>query len=287
MERKLWPVLYRAVRQVGRQMKQKGVRYQPWMIAAVMLWAALHDRPRNWACVKANWSSTKLRLVQLPSPSVLSRRVDSVGMGIFWRMLEEALRGTAWSGLISIVDGKPLCVGGCSKDPEARLGYGADMMGRGYKLHAIWSSRMLPEAWDVTPMNHSEAIVAGDLVTQLRGGGYLLADGSYDTNALHDQSGERGYQLLAKDRRKNAGQGHRRQSPFRCRGMELRNSHFGRELLKHRSEIERDFAHATNFGGGLCPLPGWVRRRHRVRTWVWCKLLINAARLAVNQGLVT
>ena len=287
MERKLWPVLYRAVRQVGRRMKQKGVSYQPWMIAAVRLWAALHDRPRSWACVEANWSSTKLRLVQLPSCSVLSRRADSVGMGIFWRMLEEELRGTAYGGVISVVDGKPLFVGGCSKDPDARIGYGASVKGKGYKLHAIWSSRVLPDAWDITPMNHSESVVAGQLVTQLRGGGYLLADGNYDTNPLHDQSGERGYQLVAKDRKANAGQGHRRQSPSRHRSIALRNSRFGRELLKQRTEIERDFGHATNFAGGLCPLPAWVRRAHRVRTWVWCKLLINATRLLVNQQLTT
>lgn len=153
MERKLWPVLYRAVRKVGRQMKQKGVTYQPWVIAMVMLWAALHDRPRKWACVKVNWSSTTLRLAQLPSPSVLSRRADSVAMGIFWRMLEETLRGTSCGGLISMVDGKPLFVGGCSKDPDARMGYGAETKGKGYKLHAIWSSRVMPDAWDITPMN--------------------------------------------------------------------------------------------------------------------------------------
>lgn len=287
MERKLWPVLYCAVRKVGRQVKQKGVRYQPWLIAAVMLWAALHDRPRGWACVKANWSSTKLRPVQLPSPSVLSRRADSVGMGIFWRMLEETLRGTSCGGLISMVDGKPLFVGGCSKDPDARKGYGADMMGKGYKLHAIWSSRVLPDAWDVTPLNCAESTLAGELVTQLHGGGYLLADGNYDTNPLHDQSGERGYQLVANDRKANAGKGHRRQSPFRIRSIELRKSGFGRELLKHRSAIERDFGNTTTFAGGLSPLPAWIRRVHRVRTWVWCKLLINATRQLVNQGLAT
>lgn len=287
MERKLWPVLYRAVREVGRQVQQKGVTYQPWMIALVMLWAAVHDRPRNWACVKANWSSTTLQLARLPSSSVLSRRADSIAMGVFWRMLEETLRGTAGSGLISIVDGKPLFVGGCSKDPDARRGYGADMMGKGYKLHAIWSNRVLPDAWDITPMNCAESTVAGELVTQLHDGGYLLADGNYDTNPLHDRSGERGYQLVANDRKANAGKGHRQQSPFRVRSIELRTSRFGRELLKHRSEIERNFGNATSFAGGLSPLPAWVRRTHRVRTWVWCKLLINAARVMANQGLGT
>lgn len=287
MERKLWPVLYQVVREVGRQVKQKGVTYQPWVIASVMLWAALHDRPREWACVAANWSSTTLRLVQLPSPSVLSRRADSVGMGLFWRMLEVALRGTSCHGLISIVDGKPLFVGGCSKDPDARKGYGAGVKGNGYKLHAIWSDRVLPETWDVTPLNQSESVVAGRLMRQLHGGGYVLADASYDTNPLHDQAGCRGYQLLAKDRRANAGKGHHRQSASRKRGIELRNSRFGEELLKHRSEIERDFGHATIFAGGMNPLPAWVRRLHRVRTWVWSKLIINAARLLVNQQLTS
>ena len=36
---------------------------------------------------------------------------------------------------------------------------------------------------------------------------------------------------------------------------------------------------AGSFGGGLGPLPNWVRRLDRVTKWVWCKLLINAARI--------
>lgn len=34
MERELRPLLYQAVRQVGRQVCQKGVRYQPRIIAS-------------------------------------------------------------------------------------------------------------------------------------------------------------------------------------------------------------------------------------------------------------
>lgn len=285
MERELWPVLYQVVQQVGRQVYQKGVRYQPWILASVILWAALHDRPRGWACVEKNWSTTTHRPLQLPSQSVFSRRADSVGMGLFWRMLEDALRGTLPPGLLSIVDGKPLFVGGFSKDPDARTGYGAGFMGKGYKLHTIWGSNCLPEAWDVTPLNDSEPGVAEALLTQLNGGGYLLADGNYDTNPLHDAAGARGYQLLANDRRKNAGKGHHRQSPFRQRGIELRHGPFGRSLLNHRGAIERRYAHATIFAGGLAPLPAWVRRHSRVRTWVWCKLLINATRIRAKQQL--
>lgn len=67
MERELWPELYRLVRQLGCEVRQKGVRYQPWVIALVVLWAALHDRPRNWACDSRNWSSAgrKHRPLQL------------------------------------------------------------------------------------------------------------------------------------------------------------------------------------------------------------------------------
>ncbi len=285
MERELWPVLYRVVRQVGREVHQENVTYQPWVIALVILWAALHDRPRNWACQATNWSGTHLRPIQLPSPSVVSRRADTVGMGIFWRTLEKALHGSDHHGILSIVDGKPLFVGGCSKDPDARWGYGAGMRGNGYKLHVIWSNHPLPEVWDVTTLDRSEQVVAQELLPQAEEGGYLLADGNYDTGPVHESAARRGYQLIAQDRRPNAGKGHHRLSPFRARGIMLRNSTFGREWLAHRSEIERTFGQATSFGAGLSPLPAWVRRMKRVRTWVWSKLLNNATRIHVKYGL--
>jgi hypothetical protein len=272
---------------VGGEVKQKRVIYQPWVLVAVILWSALHDRPRNWACQSKNWSSTTLRPLHLPSASTLSRRADAVGLGLFLRRLEEVLRGTDANGWICIVDGKPLFVGGCSKDPDVRWGYGAGMRGKGYKLHAIWSNQNLPDAWELTPMNCYEATVAQGLLSQLHGGGYLLADGNYDTNALHGAAGKFGYQLLAQNRRPNAGRGHRRHDPFRLRGIDLRNQPFGKALLKYRSTIERDYAQATNFGGGMGPLPAWVRREWRVHTWVWAKLLINATRIIFNKRLTT
>lgn len=287
MERELWPVLYHVVRDVGRQVHQAGVTYQPWVIALVVLWSALHDRPRNWACQEKNWSGTKLRPIQLPSPSVVSRRADSVGMGVFWRMVEEALRSSDCHELLSIVDGKPLFVGGCSKDPDARWGYGAGVHGKGYKLHVIWSHHPMPETWELTALNRSEAVVAQEMLPHAEEGGYLLADGNYDTEPMHEAGARRGYQLIAQNRRANAGHGHRRLSPIRARGIVLRNSSFGEEWLAHRGDIERFFGQASSFAAGLSPLPAWVRRTKRVRTWVWSKLLINAARIRMNYGLAT
>ena len=126
-------------------------------------------------------------------------------------------------------------------------------------------------------------IVAGELLKQVRVGGDLLAEGTYDTTARHDAAGQQGHQLLAQDRRPNAGQGHRPHSVFRLRGIDRRHKSFGQELLAYRSAIERDYGQATVFAGGMGPLPAWVRRQSRVRTWVWSKLLINATRILARQ----
>lgn len=277
MERELWPQLYQVVQEVGQEIRQKGVQYQPWIIAAVILWAALHDRGISWACQTANWLTTNCRPLGLPSASTISRRIP--GLAVFWRLLETRLRERELVGCLSFVDGKPLFVSNYSKDPDARRGYGAGGYGKGYKLHTVWANRCLPEAWDVLPLNVSEPIVAQELVVQAAGGGYLLADGNYDTNPLADVAGSCGYQLLAAPRRLNAGQGHRRHSPWRLRSLELQHTCFGSELLQQRYRIEQKFGHAVSFGGGLTALPAWVRRQHRVRTWVQAKLLINAIRI--------
>src|SRR5271168_163355 len=139
MERELWPPLYRLVRETAKSFSQKYVQYQPWVLVAVMLWAALHDRPVSWACQDRHWNTTTLRPHRLPSPSTLSRRVDGAGVALFWQALERRLRGSGPPALVAFVDGKPLPVGGDTKDPDARFGHGAGGLAWGYKLHAIWS----------------------------------------------------------------------------------------------------------------------------------------------------
>ncbi len=283
MERELWPPLYHLLRDVAKDFRQKYVQYQPWVLVAVMLWAALHDRPVSWACQKRHWSTTALKPHRLPSPSTLSRRLDSVGVGLLWRALEQRLRDGGQPALVAFVDGKPLPVGGCSKDPDARYGRAAGHTAKGYKLHAIWSTRPVPEAWDVTPLNANEKAVAAALVGQLGYGGYLLGDGNYDASYVYDAAFGRGYQLVAPYRQaEHPGCGKHYQSPRRLRSIALRQSAFGRALYRARTAIERSFGHAGSFGGGLGPLPAWVRGLPRVRTWVWAKLLINAVRILMT-----
>jgi DDE family transposase len=293
MERELWPPLYHLLRQVAEDFQQKYVTFQPWLVAAVLLWAALHDRPTRWACDAPNWKTTALRPLNLPSPSTMSRRLRSLAVALFLRELERRLRRQGGPpALLAVLDGKPLPVGGCSKDPDAKLGRGAGRFAKGYKLHTLWAGRPLPEAWEVTPLNRAESVVARELVGRAeQPGGYVVADGNYDDGQLFDAAAAAGAQLLVPLTQPNAGKGHRRQSAARHRCIALMQPPLGRtfgpDLLGLRSRIERSFGNATAFGGGLGPLPAWVRRLHRVRLWVWAKLLINGARIVKNKGLMS
>jgi Transposase DDE domain len=280
MERELWPPLYRLLRDTAKDFRQKYVQHQPWVLLAVMLWAALHDRPVSWACRRRHWSTTALRPWRLPSPATMSRRIDGAGLALLWRAVEQRLRDSGTPALIAVVDGKPLPVGGNRKDPDARFGRGAGCIAKGYKLHAAWSTRSVPEAWEVTPLNGNEKAVAAALVGRLGHGGYLLGDGNYDASYLYDAAARRGYQLVAPFRKgKEPGSGKHYQSPHRLRGIAILRGAFGAALYRARTAIERSFGNATSFAGGLGPLPAWVRGLERVRTWVWAKLLINAVRI--------
>lgn len=282
MERELWPVLYHVLREVGSRFHQKYVTIPGWVLVAVQLWAALRDRPASWACRQENWTTTRLRPLRIPSDSTLSRRGHGVASGLLWR----ALRRRGQCGLLSLLDGKSLPVGGASKDRDARSGpVAGGRMGRGDKRHALWGSRLVPEAWQVRPLNEAEVVLAVELLAQAPRGGYLLADGNYDASQVFDAAAAAGCQRLVPMPHPHAGQGHHDQSPYRQRCIERMRSFCGPHWHRHRGHIERLFGNATCFAGGLGPLPAWVRRPRRVRTWVWAKLLINAARIIYRQRL--
>jgi len=220
----------------------------------------------------------------------MSRRVHGEAVALLWRAVEQRLRDLTGTppALAAFLDGKPLTVSGVSKDPDARYGHGAGINAKGYKLHTVWSNLALPETWEVTPLNISEKVVARHLIPQLAGGGYLLADGNYDANPLFDLAGACGYQMVTPlPRGEKPGSGHHYQSPHRLRSIALMQCSFGKKLYRLRTTIERTYGNVTSFGGGLAPLPAWVRRSHRVRTWVWAKLFVNAARVLHNKGLTS
>jgi len=290
MERELWESLYWMIRAVDNCWSAKGVGYSDGVIAATYLWAAVHDRPTNWACDERHWPPDAPLPFAVPSQPTMSRRLRADGvagvLAAVHRQFAAAARGLML--LVKAIDGKPLPVGGYSADRDARWGEACRGLARGYKLYAVWAAGCpVPLAWDVRPMDVPEPTVARRLVPQLGGygAGYLAGDGMYDSNPLHALAAAAGHQLVAPRRRPGAGLGHRRHTPGRLRSIQLLEGGgaFGRALRHARDAVERCFGNLTGFGGGLQPLPAWVRRPWRVRLWVQAKLLVNAARITRNQ----
>jgi hypothetical protein len=287
MEGELWKALYAMLQDEASRRKRRGrVVYSDVLILMVYFWSVLHDRPRCWACRAENWPATMAWLT-LPSESTLSRRMRSLSVMLLLAGLYHSLEALCPPALVRAVDSKPLPVGGFSKDRDAKRGYGAGQLARGYKLFCVWGAGVVPDTFTLGPMNLSDPAAAATLVTRLKGGGYLLADVTHDSNPLHKVAAPLGFQLVAPRKSPGTGLGHGVHEPSRLRSIALLegDSAFGCSLYAQRGRIERRFGHAGNFGGGLQPLPNWTRRPRRVAAWVVTKLLINGLRLRENQRL--
>jgi hypothetical protein len=287
MEGELWNALYRLVLHEAKRRKRRArVIYSDAMILLVFFWSVLHDRPRCWACRAQNWPDS-MAWLSLPSEATLSRRMRSVSLWLLLAMLYQHLSALQPPALVRRVDSKPLPVGGYSKDRDAKRGYGAGQISRGYKLFCVWGPGVVPDAVTLGPMNLSDPAAAAMLVPTLDGSGYLLADITHDANSLHAVTAPLGFQLVAPRKSPNTGLGHCDHEPSRLRSLELLEGpgDFGRQLYRLRGDIERCYGQTGNFGGGLQPLPNWVRKPRRVVAWVLAKLVLNGLRLCHNQGL--
>jgi len=306
MEDELWQALYPLVlEEHSRRPRGKRVRFNDAVILLVALWAVLHDRPISWACRARNWRNApggEPPWAALPSPATMSRRLRTVSVQllleqVFVRLLHatHVLEGLC---LCRRIDSKPLPVGGFTKDCDARWrGYATGGLARGYKIFTCWCKHAaVPEVLVLGPMNLSDPAGAVEVVDRLlalhpggRAGGYLLADVTHDTNPLHDHVGPLGFQLVAPRKQPGAGLGHCQHSPGRLRAIELlegpSSPSFGAPLYTLREAIERDYGNAGSFGGGLQPLPNFVRRPRRVAFWVIGKFIINGIRACEKHGV--
>jgi hypothetical protein len=215
----------------------------------------------------------------------MSRRTRQKDFWDFLTAVGKRLDGKPAAGLLRLrkIDGKPLTVAAHSQDRDAKWGRGAGQKAKGYKLHAIWSDRPMPDQWRVTPLNVHERDMAKRMLKHLDGCGYLLADGHFDDSELYDAAAKVNHQLVSPRQHPGKGLGHHYQSKHRKRSLEMlevpaKVDRFGRQLHRQRKQIERDFGNITSYSGGLIGLPAWIRRPWRVRTWVHAKLLLNAAR---------
>jgi hypothetical protein len=278
MERERWEQVYGLLVQLDKRLS-RGI-FSDAVIVAVYFWAVIHDRPVCWACQARHWPADAG--ARLPSQSTMSRRLKTKAVQelmdqVACEVARNDDRALTW---VKVVDGKPLPVGAHSKDPEARWGPGGRSWIKGYKLFAIWAKGPMPLAWRVDSMNTSEQSMAEQMIPELKGQtGYLLGDKLYDINKLYEAARGVDHQLVAERKRPTAGLGSRKHSPARLRAIELLRTEFGQALYRVRDEIERNFGGLTNFGGGLAPLPNWVRRLPRVRLWVQAKLINNAIRI--------
>jgi Transposase DDE domain len=297
MEGQIFDSLSSHVRRLGKTHSFKGKQFSNATIVITYLWAVLWDRPTSWACQKSNWPDNA-DWERLPSGSTMSRRLRTVGVLMLIDQVQSALSELFPSGLCKLVDSKPLVVSTYSKDRDARIGHGAGLPARGYKIHAIVDacSQMI-EHWVLAPMNRHDAAIAAELVTAMPRdqAAYLIADNAYDSNRLYDLAAEKTCQLLAPQRRSAKALGRYRHSPHRIAGHnKLANplqgsgqtKSFGCAMLDFRIGIEQSFGYMGNIAAGLKGLPNWVRRPRRVALWVAAKRLIVAATRIIKKGLI-
>jgi hypothetical protein len=282
MEGQLWKRIVMVLAQVCKRPKRTNEDFSDEDIVRVFYWAVIHDRPISWACHARNWP-LHARRKALPSTTTMSRRQCTPHVISLLNAVEQHVTRPTSRGLYWMIDGKPLVIGGCSKDRQAGYGKAAASKAKGYKLHAIIAPDGRLAAWRVAPMNKDERVMAKRLLKAAEIQGYVVGDANYDSNYLHQICDARGNRQFVTPRRYGPGRkvGHRAQSPGRLRSIALLENPqplFGIQLMQQRNAIERCFANATNWGGALTHLPPWVRTHRRVRRWVQAKLALTALR---------
>lgn len=283
MDRDVWIVLGCAVRIVCRDLPRPARRfeYSDRLIILMWLWAVLHDRPLSWACQRENYSSL-FRPRTLPGVSQFCKRLATERFVLVRRHLHEVLSAKGHADLLHILDGKALTINDYSTDPDARNGIASGKFHFGYKVHARAASSGFLVDYRVFSLNVGEPNTALDLLATLPKGAMVLADANYDSRFLYEAVREKGATLLTRLKgRTTVRQKLKEMGPARREAIDAWNNdpELCERVLHKRDSIERTFAHLTSFGGGLGPLPAWVRRLHRVRLWVDAKIAIYHARL--------
>ena len=253
-------------------------------IVKVYFWSNAHDRPQGWACYREHVGGI-FRPRRLPSESQLSRRLQTLRIQKLIEAVHRALAGTTAGDEQLLVDAKPLPVSEQTRDPDARTGRVHGGFGKGYRLHAVAKQDRRIASWSLQPLNVHEAKVAPHLIHELDAMGprtLFMGDGQYDSAPLYQQVKDKGGRMLTRPR--GLGQHHDtlvRMGEARREMVAVWNTtpYFASSILKDRIRIEGIFSQLCGRGGGLGPLPNWVRRITRVRRWVGVKIILHNAYL--------
>jgi hypothetical protein len=260
--------------------------YSNGLIALMFLHAASSDRSPHWACRRGNWPIWCQRL-RFPSYSQFMRRLKSNAVSELIRQVNDESRARLPQSHEKFLDGKPLTVGGFTKDPDARRGHVPDGWAKGYKVHALVDAGGAIDAVEVTALNVGEPTVARRLIKGVDLHDVLIrADSNYDSNALYAEVADQGGRLLAPRKKPGTGLGHHPNHADRLRAIaELETDATGRKAHNHiRARVERSFARLTNLPYGLSPLPNFVRRLERVTRWVTAKITLYHVYCTLSQN---
>jgi len=291
MERELWRLIRESLRRLPRRRLRNAV-YTDAEVLAVLLWAALHQRPVSWGTRRSSWPPQAWRR-RLPDQSTMSRRLRDPAVPGLMRELAARIQRRLPPGRVMLTDGKAFMLEDRTGDRDAANGRGSGRMARGYKLHVIVDDRHRLYAWAILPLNHAEQPQTRALLGQMRGERrpgrrLLLGDAGYNSNPLFAAARDAGLRLIAPRCKPGTGTGWRRHDRDRLSSMRLTEERGGwmwPKLHGLRTGVERYFSGLSSgvVSGGH--LPSWARRIHRVRYWIDAKVIINAARIVRNHAI--
>lgn len=291
MDKKIWYIITQTVVCVNRSIKRTSRRpqYSDVLILKMYLWAVWHDRTLSWACSRQHYNGL-FRPRKLPSVSQFCRRVKTKCFQDLIEAVNQKLTHRKEKTKISFFDGKPLPIGNYTCDKQAQNGYAGGCFLYGYKLHALATEDGRIAQFHVSAMNAGEPTIAKQLAKGIDKRVLVIADANYDSSKLHDAVNQQGSFLFTRLKVKAKNKRYiQTMHPSRRKILQLWNTlpDYCESLLAYRCKIERTFSALTCFGGGLSPLPSWVRTLKRVQRWVSAKIVIYHARLLIKQNINT
>jgi hypothetical protein len=252
-------------------------------------WGVHHDRPQSWTADPQHYHGPLFRPRSLPSVSQLNRRIKTQSVETILQKVHDATAEVDRVSPVICVDGKVMTVSPVSKDVQATRGHIPGGFGKGYKLHAQVTEDLRIICWSVTSLHVAEQSVAMAFVNEHPlPGCLLLADSNYDSAPLYKATEKAGityFTHLKGQKQVKGGQHHpvtlRQMGEARRQVVAAWHEHpdLCRFILSLREAIERTFSALTCYGGGLGPLPAWVRTLERVRRWIGAKIILYHLRL--------